>query len=176
MPKFDASQADCFVYVYREGALTAMGHDLKLHVTHFTIEITTEPPAIQAECRTDSLRVMGTIRDNRVNENEPSLQDKREIEENIRADVLATGKYPTISFRSTSVEKAGNAYRITGWLELHGIKRKIVFTVEQRSSRAVAKVPLHQPDFGIKPFRAFMGMLRVKPDVLVEVSVPFAVT
>jgi polyisoprenoid-binding protein YceI len=74
------------------------------------------------------------------------------------------------------VEKTGDAYRITGWLELHGIKREIIFTTEQRAGRAVAKVPIHQPDFGIKPFRAFMGLLRVKPDVLVEVSVPVAVT
>jgi polyisoprenoid-binding protein YceI len=175
MPKFDASQAECFVYVYREGALAAVGHDLKLRVTDFTIEITTKPPAIQAEFRADSLRVVGTIRNNRVDENELSPQDKQEIEENIRTNVLAVKKYPTISFRSTSVEKTENAYRITGWLELHGIKREFMFTTEQRSGRAVATVLVHQPDFGIKPFRAFMGLLRVKPDVLVEVSVPFAV-
>jgi len=173
MPKFDASQAECFVYVYCEGALAAVGHDLKLRVTDFTIEITLEPSAIKAEFRADSLRVVGTITNNRVNENAPSPQDKREIEEHIRTEVLDVRKYPTVLVRSTSVEKDGNTYRVTGELELHGIKREMTFTVGQKAGRVMTKVLVHQPDFGIKPFRAFMGMLRVKPDVFVEVSVPF---
>jgi polyisoprenoid-binding protein YceI len=176
MPKFNASQAECFVSVYREGALAAVGHDLKLRVTDFTIEITIEPPAIRAEFRAESLRVVGTLKNNRVNENEPAPPDKREIEENIHTEVLEVRKYPTILFYSTSVEKDGNTYRVTGWLELHGFRREMTFTAEQGSDRVVTKVLVHQPDFGITPFRAFMGMLRVKPDVFVELSVPFAVT
>jgi polyisoprenoid-binding protein YceI len=175
MPQFDASQAECFVSVYREGALAAVGHDLKLRVTDFTVAITREPPAIQAAFRADSLRVVGTLKNNRVNENEPSPQDKREIEENIRTEVLEVRKYPTILFRSR-VEKDGNTHRVTGWLELHGIKKETTFTVGQSSGRVVTKVLVHQPDFGITPFRTFMGMLRVKSDVFVEVSVPFAIT
>jgi hypothetical protein len=36
----------------------------------------------------------------------------------------------------------------------------------------VAEVKIHQPDFGIKPYTAALGALKVKPDVLVRVSVP----
>jgi hypothetical protein len=36
----------------------------------------------------------------------------------------------------------------------------------------VAEIKLHQPDFGIKPFTAALGALKVKPDVVVRVSVP----
>ena len=36
----------------------------------------------------------------------------------------------------------------------------------------VAEVSLHQPDFGIKPYSAMLGTLRVKPDVTVVVSLP----
>ena len=36
----------------------------------------------------------------------------------------------------------------------------------------VAELKLHQPDFGIKPYSAALGALKVKPDILVRVSVP----
>lgn len=174
MPKFAASDSDCFVYTYREGALSVVGHDLKLRVGDFTIDGTEEPPAIRAEVRADSLRVVGAVKDGGVSEGELSLQEKREIEAHINKDVLETGKYPTISFRSTSIEKEGDSrYQVAGQLYLHGVKREIGFMVQLQSGRAVARGWIHQPDFGIKPFRAFLGMLRVKPDVLVEVTVPY---
>ena len=37
----------------------------------------------------------------------------------------------------------------------------------------MARFPLDQTAFHIKPFRALMGALRVKPQVVVEISVPW---
>ncbi len=170
MRAFGPEQSDCFVYVYREGALSAVGHDLKLRVTDFKIEVD-EPPAVRAELRADSLRVVGVVRDGVVDEREPSPRDRREIEENIR-DVLEAGRYPLITFRSQSVSRSGEEARVAGRLELHGVVRDVEFPVRWEPVRAVARVRVHQPDFGIKPFRALLGALRVKPDVLVEAIVP----
>ncbi len=39
-------------------------------------------------------------------------------------------KYPVISFKSTKVERAGNDYKVTGDLTLHGVTRAVVFDVE----------------------------------------------
>jgi hypothetical protein len=39
-------------------------------------------------------------------------------------------------------------------------------------SHFVAQVVLHQPDFGIKPYSAMLGALRIRPDVRIELSVP----
>lgn len=47
MPRLDASSADCFVFTYKEGLLSAVAHDLKLRVTRFTID--TEGDAVRAE-------------------------------------------------------------------------------------------------------------------------------
>jgi hypothetical protein len=33
-------------------------------------------------------------------------------------------------------------------------------------------VVLNQPEFGITPYRAMMGTLRIKPEVRVRISVP----
>jgi YceI-like protein len=172
MQVFGPEQSDCFVYVYREGALSAVGHDLKLRVTDFELEVGDEPPAVRAEFRADSLRVVGVVRDGVVDEREPSPRDRREIEENIRRDVLEAGRYPLITFRSQPVSGSGEEARVAGRLELHGVVRDVEFPVRWESGRAVARVRVHQPDFGIKPFRALLGALRVKPDVLVEAIVP----
>jgi len=43
-----------------------------------------------------------------------------------------------------------------------------------RLARHVARFRLHQPDYNISPFRAAMGLLRLKPEVDVRVAVPVA--
>ncbi len=177
----------CAVYIYREGALSAVGHDLQLLVTDFTLEIGPDL-AVVASARTDSLRVAGALRGNRVDESEPGARDRRDIESNAMRDVLEAGRYPVANFRSTHVEAieaveasepsealsspAGGRYRVDGRLEIHGVVREVSFTVERQGGRAVAHLPLHQPDFRIKPYRAFLGALRVKPEVMIEVSAP----
>ena len=171
MTAFGPGQADCFVYVYREGALSAVGHDLKLRVTDFKIEVG-EEPSVKAELGADSLHVVGILRDGSVDEREPSARDRKEIEGNIARDVLEAGKYPEISFRSRSVERTGSTVRVQGSLDLHGVRRDIAFEARQEGDRWMARVPIHQPDFRIKPYRALLGALRVKPEVVVEVSVP----
>ncbi|HEY0513398.1 MAG TPA: YceI family protein [Thermoanaerobaculia bacterium] len=174
MQVFGPGQGDGFVYVYREGALSAVGHDLKLRIADFKLEIGGEP-LIQAELRADSLRVAGVLKGGTVDEREPSARDRREIEGNIAREVLEAGRYPLISFRSSSVETTGEEARVTGRLELHGVVREIAFPVRLYAGRAVARVTIDQPAFGIKPYRAFLGALRVKPEVVVEVSAPDSV-
>jgi hypothetical protein len=47
-----------------------------------------------------------------------------------------------------------------------------VLAVRREGERLATSVRLHQPDFGIAPYRAMLGALRVKADVVVRASVP----
>jgi hypothetical protein len=170
----DGSRGACAVVAFREGAFSALGHDLKLQVTDFTVEIG-EDLAIRASCRTDSVRVVGVLRNgdaNSVDERQPSPSDRQSIERNVAQDILEAERYKQASFRSTKVEAAGDGYNVVGLLDLHGVVKEVRFTAQRKGGRAVARITLNQPDFRIKPFRAMMGALRVKPEVLLEVSVP----
>ena len=71
-----------------------------------------------------------------------------------------------------SVEVDGARAVIKGSLTLTGKTRPLVIEAARRDGRWVAEVSLHQPDFGIKPYSAMLGTLRVKPDVTVVVSLP----
>ena len=45
-------------------------------------------------------------------------------------DFFNTDKYPTLTFRSTSVKKAGAGFKVTGDLTLAGVTRSVVLDVE----------------------------------------------
>jgi len=173
MTEFNASNSEANVFVYREGILSAVGHDLKIKVSDFRIAVN-EESSVEAEFRPDSLRVIGSMKNGRVVESEPGPGDKRDIEATIARDILESSRFPTISFRSTSVERQNGAYRIRGSLDLHGAVREVQFTVTPNAGRVSANVTLNQPDFNIKPYRAMLGALRIKPEVVVEVSLPMA--
>ncbi len=174
----DAAGVTCAVYAFREGAFSALGHDLELQVTELTVEIA-EDLSVRASCRTDPVRVVGVLRQGdtaAVDERLPSPSDRQSIERNVAQDVLEAQRYPQATFRSTRVEPLpgeGDRYRVVGLLDLHGAVKEMTFTAERRGDRAVARLTLNQPDFRIKPFRAMMGALRVKPEVVLEVSVPW---
>ena len=160
----DAATAECLVYTFREGLLSAVGHDLCLRVERFGVEITGDAsaPSILARFDAASLRVTGDV----------SPADARKIEGHAAGDVLAARKFPTIELRSTRVVRDGERARVEANLTLHGATRPIAFDAVADASDWRAEVRLDQRDFGIKPFTAMLGALRVRPDVLVRVRVP----
>ena len=162
MARLDANDAECSVFTYKEGLLSAVAHDLELKVGSFVIEIDEGAKAIDARFDARSLRVVravgGTV----------SEKDKRTIEKTIVDDVLHATKYPEVRFRSTKVDGA----RIEGTLAIHGREKTISFEVREEGGRRVVQVRLHQPDFGIKPYTAMLGTLRIQADIDVKISLP----
>ena len=77
------------------------------------------------------------------------------------ANFLDVSKFPTISFRSTKVEKAGDGkWKATGDLTLHGVTREVVLDVEASAAPvkdpwgntragAQAQTKINRQDFGI---------------------------
>lgn len=172
MSRFDATSAECLVLTFKEGLLSAVAHDLQIRVTRFVIEIDDDSRAITARFEASSLKVLGAVHDGVLREGTLSDGDKRKIEQSIAEDVLAVRSHPEIRFTSSEVTPHGEGFRVRGELALHGRARAIVFAVQKRGDRLVAEVPIHQPDFGIKPFSAMLGTLKIKPEVTVRCSVP----
>lgn len=173
MPRYDAERAECLVFSYKDGLLAKLAHDLKIRVTRFSIDVAEDRSSVKATFETPSLEVVCRRKDG---QDEPGALNRLEITTingNIRDDVLEAKKYPTATFQSTSVEPKGDGtYRVKGDLTLHGKTRPIACDVKEEGGRFVTEVTLHQPDFGIKPYSAALGALKVKADVTVRVSVP----
>ncbi|RME04759.1 MAG: YceI family protein [Deltaproteobacteria bacterium] len=173
MPRFDARNAECFVFTYKEGLLSPLAHDLKIRVTRFEIEVAADLSRIEAFFDPNSLRVVCAMRNDIEAPDLLRAKDIREIEENITRKVLETSRYREIRFTATAIEPlADGAWRVAGDLSLHGRTRPITFEVVAAQERYSCRVCLHQPDFGIRPFSAMFNTLKIQPDLFVSVSLP----
>ncbi|MDA8431407.1 MAG: YceI family protein [Nitrospiraceae bacterium] len=171
MVRFDQSTARCRIFTYKEGLLSPFAHDLLIDVGSFAIELAGES-MINARFDTGSLRVCCAIVGGQERSDLLSDSDRKDIEKTIREGVLQTGTYREIAFRSRSVAKEDSTYLVRGDLSLHGAEKEITFSVRLEGSDRVAEARLHLPDYGIKPFSALFGAVRIKPDILIRVTLP----
>jgi YceI-like domain len=169
---FDASSAECLVFTYKEGLLSPLAHNLKIRVTKFAIEADAATRVIKARFDARSLRVVCAMQDGEELSAGLTTANKREIEGNIVRDVLDASEYPDIRFVSSAVEEKGDAYAVKGKLALHGHERQVRVQVRKDGQRYVAEARLHQPDFGIRPYTALFGTLKVQADVMIRIVVP----
>ena len=167
---YDETTAQCLVYSYNEGLLARLGHDLEHRATRFKLEV--EERKVLAEVDARSLRVVCARRYGRNVDDALTDDQKKEIEAQMTQSVLRADAYPWIRFRSTSVWAAGAEIRIHGLLQLNNYIRPLSTVARRVNGHYEAEVTIHQPAFGIHPFSALQGALRVKPDVTVRVVVP----
>lgn len=165
MPRYDASTAQVYVLTFKEGLLSALGHDLKLKVGRLTLDVT--PERVVAELDATTLEVVCARKDGLDAPGALPAFAPAEIRKNIENDVLETRRWPTIHF--TSTELGPNLVR--GTLSLHGTSREVSGVRRMEGATTVVEVQLHQPDFGITPYRGMMGTLKVSPKVVVQVRV-----
>jgi polyisoprenoid-binding protein YceI len=154
----------------RTGAAAKAGHNLLLHVTAWTATL-----EVGAEAAGTSLAVDVDGTSLRVREGTGGMQalgddDKANIEQTIDAEVLM-GR--GITFRSTEVQHAGGGgLDVRGELTLLGRTHPLAFRVvvaEGGTLSAVATVK--QSDWGMKPYSALFGALKVVDEVEVEIHV-----
>lgn len=138
-----------------------MGHDVTFQVTSLSLDVG-DDDGVTVDLDAGSLRVTTEA----VKES-----DRKDIEKNTEK-TLEVRKYPKIQFRSASVVRDGDRARIEGDLTLHGVTSPISVEARDDGQHWNAKIILDQREFGIKPFSAMLGALKVKPEVEVNISVP----
>ena len=78
----------------------------------------------------------------------------------------------TIAFRSSSVEldPAGTRATVHGELELAGTRRPVSFELTSEDGRLTGRATVKQSDWGIKPYTALFGTLKVADEVEVGID------
>jgi polyisoprenoid-binding protein YceI len=80
-------------------------------------------------------------------------------------------KRGTIAFRSSAVEQSPGGLRVQGDLDLRGRTRPAAFDLDASDDgRLTGRVRFKQSDWGIKPFSALFGTLKVADEVEVGVD------
>ena len=102
-------------------------------------------------------------------------KDKKEVEKSMKgADQLDIGRFPTITFKSTSVEKVSDGkLTLVGDFTLHGTTKSIrmPITVSMKDGAVIGdgKIRFKQSDYGITPYSAFLGAVKNKDEVVLNV-------
>jgi polyisoprenoid-binding protein YceI len=154
--------ASLSVRTERGGAAAKAGHDLVLRVTSWEAElVVADDVSMELSADATSLRVVeGTGGMQSLGED-----DLANIEQTIDDEVL---QRRDIRFRSTTAELEGGRIHAQGELTLAGETRPIAFdlAVGDHGSLTGAAV-VTQTAWGMKPYSALFGALKVKDEVLV---------
>jgi polyisoprenoid-binding protein YceI len=170
MTTYTQDNADCFVFTFKEGLLSPIAHDLRIRVTRFSIQVDEASGAVTASFDTSSLRVDTPMKDGKENPSALNDADKQKIAEQIRENVLHSGNFPEARFLSRSVHERGDGgYDLEGDLTLHGTTKPLRARTESAGGRQQLEATLSQPEFGITPFKAMLGTLKIRPDVTIRI-------
>jgi len=172
--EYGPETGECLVFTYKEGLLSRVAHDLKLRFERFKVTVDDETRAIDACFDCNSLRVVSAMKGGEPDGQALSAADKKKIEDAARKDVLKSKRYPRATFVAEDVTEDGDGFVIRGELTLVGRTVGVLVHVAREGGRLVASARLNQPDFGIKPFSAMLGALKIQPGVDVRVSLPVA--
>ena len=156
------------VFVGKAGALSFLAHDHNIAVKSFAGRVVVpEAGAAQGSLELDidarSLVVLDKV----------SEKDRAEITKSMNDAVLETAKFPKITFRSVGISNINGAnLTVNGDLTLHGVTKRIAVPVTVAATpqqlRATGKYVLKQTDFGITPYSAAAGSIKVKNEVILS--------
>ena len=156
---------EVLIFTFKEGLLSRAAHDLKIAAGD--VEVSQEGDAVRARIGAGSLRVVCAMKRGREASGTLKPKDRAEIERTTREEVLQVARHPHITF---SGRDAGGA--LTGELTLRGVTRPLSARWRAEGGRRVAEVSLDQRDFGIRPYQAMMGALKVQRAVRVRITAP----
>jgi polyisoprenoid-binding protein YceI len=147
----------------KAGAASKAGHNLLIEVGAWSATLDVdETTTVSLTADSRSLRVVdGTGGVAALDDG-----DKAGIAQTIDEEVL---KGTAITFRSTNV--AGeDPLKVDGELELFGRRRPVSFELTNADGRLMGAAVVKQTDWGMKPYSALFGTLKVVDEVTVEVS------
>jgi hypothetical protein len=154
----------------RTGAAAKAGHDLLMEVTSWRATLDLPDGAGQR-----AIALSADPRSLRVREGTGGIQglgddDKASIGRAIDDKVL---KGAAIEFRSSRVEAGpdGTGLRVEGDLDLAGARHPVAFHLDATADgRITGSARLRQSDWGMKPYSALFGTLKVADEVEVAVD------
>jgi polyisoprenoid-binding protein YceI len=156
---------------FRDGLAAQAGHDLTIEVTRWSGELGVNDDLTPAglEVRIDLGALV--VRDGTGGVKPLTDRDRREIAVTARK-VLGADQHPEAEFAADGFQPAnGGGGEISGTLTLRGRARPLnVHVTQTGAGRYHGEAQVVQSDFGIKPYTAFLGALRVRDAVDVAVD------
>jgi hypothetical protein len=153
----------------RTGAVAKAGHDLLLEVTAWSATLEAgQAAAVELSADATSLKVReGTGGMQALDDG-----DLANIETTIDDEVLMR---EPITFRSTQVTETADGLSVEGELTVRGSSRPLAFDVAVADGALSAVAVVRQTDFGMKPYSALFGALKVADEVTVALDAKLSI-
>ncbi len=161
------TRSSLYAYTYKEGVLSRVAHDLRIALPGFAVAATGDSVDISFDLTL--ARPEGAMVSGRLAANELDAKDLSEISRTIQGEVLHTKRFPRARFVG-AIERSGAKMIVRGKLELHGKERELAFEARLEGERLVGEFELQPSDFGITPYRALLGALRLQDRVRIAFS------
>lgn len=155
------------IHAFKEGLLSGLGHDLELRLTRF--RITQSGRSIFARIEPASLVVEGAMRQGKLDTSLVDDADREKIRHSLQTDVLRTARFPEAQFTGRVFGDEA-PYRVTGELTLCGATQPLTLNLLRSGPTLRGEVELVPSRFGIKPFKALGGALKVQDRIVVHVE------
>lgn len=158
------------VHTFRAGMGAKIGHDLVLEAKKWngTVNLDADNPSASSVELTVDLKSLEIV--SATGGVKPlSDKDRADIAKNIEK-TLDTGKHPNVTFKSTSVSGSEPTVTINGDLTIKGQTRPVTLNVTANGDKVTGKASVVQTEFGIKPFSAMMGALKVRDSIDLELN------
>lgn len=152
--------------------LSRLAHDLRLRVQRFDIQL--REGQVTATLNAASLKVDGAMRKGVLAPDVLSESDRATIERTLSEEILRAHTHPDVVFRGTlSMERGGLTAR--GSLTLNGHDQPLELPVVLRGSASL-DLEITPSRWGIAPYRAMAGALKVQDRVRVVIELPLNAT
>jgi len=159
----------------RTGLGARAGHDLTIEVArwHADVVVDTAHPSessVSVDVDAGSLEV----RSGSGGLKPLTDGDRAQIKTIIQEKILNTGRFQSITFRSTRVEGTPESFTADGDLTITGVTHPVTVHGRLADGRVQGSVAVVQTRWGIRPYTGFFGALRLSDDVTVEFDVDLA--
>lgn len=157
------------VNTYREGVAQKIGHDLVIEVEQWDATVDVGPDgdvrSVRLSADPGSLRV----REGHRGVKPLSDKDREDIRTSIDEKIL---RRRPIAFVSTAVESRPGGVTVRGELTMADTTRPAAFDIDvSDDGRITGTLPVTQSEWGIKPYKGFMGALKVRDTVEIVLDV-----
>ena len=164
-----AGTAALTVRTGRRGAIARAGHDLRIEVEAWQATLALNDDVSQASVELTADPHSLRVREGRGGMHPLGDEDRVAISQTIDEEVL---KGAAIAFRSRQVALADNGgLFVAGDLQLAGVSRPISFNLHVSDDGHVsASAVVKQTEWGIRPYTALLGTLKVADEVHVSID------
>jgi hypothetical protein len=157
------------LFTFKAGLLARAAHDLRLSVSQF--EIAVHARKVRAWFDASSLRVDGVMTKHGLETQRLSASDQRQILATVRSEVLRSDQFPRVTFGAELETGGADVPRqLDGLLNLRGSEQRCSIALTQTGTQLQASLELTPSRFGIQPYKALAGAIRLQDRVLVRVE------